>query len=135
MKGRLLRAAGTALLAGTVLLRALRTAGSLESVLDFYSGGSGPLWALLELALFCGPYLTALSAAAALWLSRDRAGWAAVNLCAAAFFTFTEGLTVFARAMNGHGGYVGAEPLFSALAAGISMLTLLFARPAGRDKN
>ena len=47
---------------------------------------------------------------------------------AAAFFTFEEGLTVFARAMNAHSGCVGAEPLFSAPAWGISILTVLQAK-------
>ena len=132
MKGRLLRFAGTTALAAAVVLRAVRTIGNLESVLAFYNFGAGPLWALLALALLFGPYLTALAAAYALWLPWDRAGrLGAAGFCAAAFFVFSEGLTVFARAINGHGAYVGAEPLLSALVCGISAITILAAHRAG----
>ena len=120
MRG-LLRAAGTALLAGTVVLRTVRALWNLESVLAYYGGAAGLFWKLLYLAAFLGPYLTTAAAMAALWLPRLRArqigSW---SLCAAAFFSLWEGLTVFARAMDGHGGYVGAEPLFSLLVLGIS---------------
>ena len=136
MRGRVLPAAGTALLAGTVVLRIVRTAGSLESVLGFYTGGAGPFWALVKLALFLGPYLAAAAAAAALWLPPRRAeGLGTAALCANACFVFAEGLTAFARAMNGHGGYAGAEPLFSAFACGISAGSILRARRAERNQN
>ncbi len=52
------------------------------------------------------------------------------SLRAAAFFSFWEGLTVFARAMDGHGGYVGAEPLFSLLVLGVSAV---FRAPQKRE--
>lgn len=126
---RLLQPAGTALLAGTLLLRVLRTLENLESVRRFYSGAGGPVWTPLFLALFLGPYLTAVSAAAALWLSGNRAEWlGAVSAGAAAFFVLEEGLTVFARSMNSHSGYVGAEPLFSLLACAVSAAAVLRAR-------
>ena len=48
----LLQLAGTTLLAGTLLLRVLRTLESLESVRRFYSGAGGPVWTPLFLALF-----------------------------------------------------------------------------------
>ena len=125
--------AGTTLLAGTLLLRVLRTLESLESVRRFYSGAGGPVWTplflALFLALFLGPYLTAVSATAALWLSGNRAGrLGAVSAGAAAFFVLEEGLTVFARSMNGHSDYVGAEPLFSLLACAVAAAAVLKAR-------
>lgn len=120
------RLLGTAVLAGTLALRAVRALGELESVRRFYFDGQGLIWMLIGLALFCGPYLTAAAAIAALWLRRDWAGpLGAVAFCAAGFFTLDEGLTLFARAMNGNSGYVGAEPLFSALACGISIIAVL----------
>lgn len=127
------RAAGTAALAAATALRAYRALGSAENIRRFYLGDGGFLWAQAGLALFFGPYLTAAFTAAALWLPRERAmAWARLNLCAAAFFVLEEGLIAFARTVNGHGGYVGAEPLLSALAGGISIITLLRARGAGR---
>lgn len=128
-----LRAAGTALLAGTVVLRAIRVLENLESVRRFYSGSGGPAWTPVELALFLGPYLTAISAIAALWLPRERAGkLGTVNACSAAFFVFEEGLIVFARAMDGGSGYIGAEPLCGLLALGVSILTVFRALRAGQ---
>ena len=133
MRRSLFPFAGTALLAGTLAVRVLRLLGNWESVRRFYPGGQGVVWGLLGLALLFGPYLAAGSAAAALWLPREGAvKLGTVSLCAAAFFTFSEGLTVFARAMNGSAGYVGAEPAFSAAAAAISAATLLRALRAGR---
>ena len=77
--GKLLPAAGTALLAGTVALRVLRAAGHAESVWSFYGGIRGPFWTLLSLALFLGPYLAAGLAAGALWLPGNRAAvWGAL---------------------------------------------------------
>lgn len=121
------RAAGTALLAGTLVLRAVHVLGNRESVGRFFFGGGG-VWTLIGLILLAGPWLTAVSAAAALWLPWDRAGGLRTgNLCAAALFTFGEGLTAFARAMNGHSAYVGAEPLCGLLVLGVSLATLLLA--------
>ena len=133
MKRNLFPVCGTALLAGTLAVRVLRLLGSWESVRRFYPGGQGPVWALLGMALFFGPYLAAGSAIAALWLPREGAvKLGTVSFCAAAFFTFAEGLTVFARAMNASSGYVGAEPAFSAAAAVISAATLFRAPRAER---
>ena len=74
---------------------------------------------------------------AALWLSRRRARhFGTGSLCAAAFFTLGEGLAVFARAMDGHGGYVGAEPLASLLVLGVSTAAVFCAsrkREPGRE--
>ena len=135
MRQRLFAASGTAALAGTLLLRAVRVLGSLESVRRFYSA-EGALWTLIGRALFFGPYLVAVSAVAALWLPRDRAGaLRTVNFCAAAFFVFEEGLTVFARTMNAHSAYVGAEPLFSALVFAVSAAAVLQTSRAGRQKS
>ena len=114
----LLQLAGTTLLAGTLLLRVLRTLESLESVRRFYSGAGGPVWTPLFLALFLGPYLTAVSATAALWLSGNRAGRLGAVSAGA----------VFARSINGHSDYVGAEPLFSLLACAVAAAAVLKAR-------
>ena len=135
MRRALPRAAGTAALAGTRLLRVLRVLENLESVRRFYPGTYGPLWTLIELALFFGPYLTAVSAIAALWLRRNAAGQlGTVNFCAAAFFTCEEGLTCFARYINANSAYVGAEPLFSALVCGVSAATVLGSLREGWQK-
>ena len=135
MKGRPVRAAGTALLAGILLLRGFRVWRGWESVWRFYSGGTGPFWVLLEAALFLGPFLAAGSAIAALWLRWERAGkLGAVNACTAAFFVFGEGLTVLAREMDGNAGYVGAEPLLSAVVCGISVLTVVCSHRAGAKR-
>lgn len=126
------RLTGTAVLAGTLLVRVCRVLGNLESVRHFYFEGQGLLWTLIGLVLFIGPYLTAASAIAALWLRRKTAGeLGSLNFCAAGFFTLEEGLTVFARMVNANSGYVGAEPLFSALACGISIITVLQAKSPG----
>lgn len=93
----------------------------MERVSAYCGGGTGQFRSLLYPAAFLGPYLTAAAAIAALRLPRRRALRPGIrSLCAAAFFTFGEGLTVFARAMGGHGGCVGAEPLFSLLVLGVS---------------
>ena len=74
---------------------------------------------------------------AALWLSRRRARhFGTGSLCAAAFFTLGEGLAVFARAMDGHGGYVGVEPLTRLLVLGVSPAAVFCAsrkREPGRE--
>lgn len=130
MREKLLRAAGTALAAGTLALRAARMPGNWESVRDFFLGG-GPAWTLVGAAMLAGPWLAAVLAAAAFWLPRERAarlGTAAA--CAAGFFVLEEGLTAFARAVNGNGGYVGAEPLLSLLVLGT---TILAACRGGRE--
>ena len=132
MRQIMFRLAGTVLLAGILLLRLARILGNLESVRSFYPGTYGSLWSLVELALFFGPFLVTGSAAAALWLRWDRAGkLGTVNICAAAFFVFEEGLIVFARWMDGNGGYVGAEPLFSAIVCAVSIAAVLRAHRAG----
>lgn len=131
--GKLLPAAGTALLAGTVALRVLRAAGHAESVWRFYGGVRGPFWTLLSLALFLGPYVAAGLAAGALWLPGDRAAvWGALGAGGAAFFVFEEGLIVLARAVNGHAAYVGAEPLCSLLVCAVAIAGILRAGGAGR---
>ena len=124
-----LRLLGTALLAGTLILRAARILGHLESVRVFYFSVPGPLWTMLGAVLLSGPWLTAAAAVAALWLRRNRGVlWGIAAVCGAAFFTLEEGLTVFARAVNGNSGYVGAEPLLSILVLGISMTAVFRAR-------
>ncbi len=126
--GLALRIGGTTLLLGTIALRVLRIAGNRESVTAFYmvdSGLSLP-WRFLFAALFLGPFITALIAATALWLDQKRAaGLAAVNFLIAGFFVLEEGLTVFARAVNGNSAYVGAEPLFSLLVCAVSGAAVL----------
>ena len=137
VRGRgLLQGAGTAVLAASVLARAVRAMGDPESVYRFYIGDAGPFWRLAGLVIFFGPYLVMLSAIAALWLRWDRAGGlGSVNLCASAFFTFLEGLTVFARYMGSHSSYVGADPLLSAIVCGISAATVWGAiRTGGRKQ-
>ena len=129
MKTIPVRLLGTALLAGTLVLRAVRVLGNLESIRRFYFGTPGLIWTLLGVVLLCGPCLAAAAAVAALWLRGERAvltGLAAA--CGAAFFTLAEGLTAFARAINGNSGYVGAEPLFSILTCGISIIAIFLAQ-------
>ena len=120
---------GTALLAGTLAVRAVRLLEHLESVRRFYFSTPGLTWTLLGAALLFGPYFAAAAAIAALWLRGD---WAVLlgiaAACGAAFFTLEEGLTVFARAVNGNSGYVGAEPLLSILTCGISITAIFLAQ-------
>lgn len=124
LPGLLVRGGLTAALLFTILLRIIRAAANWESVAGFYRVDSP--WALLAAVLFLGPFLAALSAVGALWRRWDQAaGLAAVNFCASGFFALWEGMTVFARAMDGHTAYAGAEPLLSAAVCGISALTVL----------
>lgn len=126
LRYRPLRAALAAVMLGTVLVRAVRICGSPESVMEWYSGGTGPVWGLIKAALFLGPFAAALAAALAPWF-RSRAAnalWAA-GFCGGGLFTLNEGLILFARAMGGHSAYVGAEPLLSLLVCLISGMALL----------
>ena len=112
----LLRGLLTAMVLGCLAVRVIRIVVHWQSVAQFYMFGraGGSLWRLVGWVLFLGPYLTALAAGAGLWLRRDRAGDVSfAALCAGGFFVLYEGLTLFARAVNGNGGYVGAEPLLS----------------------
>lgn len=129
--GLFARTGASAVLLGTAVLRAVRIAGNWESVAAFYTadGGLSLPWAVLSAALALGPFAVAVSAAAALWIRADRsAGLAAVNFFAGGFFTLWEGLTVFARGMNGHSAYVGAEPLLSLLVCAVSGVWLFRAQ-------
>ena len=113
-----LRAVLTATGLFCVALRLFRVGENWESVERYYKldPADGLVWLLLEAALLAGPFLAALAAALAPWL---RDGWTKglglAAACISAFFTLEEGLTCFARAVNGNGGYVGAEPLLSAV--------------------
>ena len=108
LPGLLVRGGLTAALLFTILLRIIRAAANWESVAGFYRVDSP--WALLAAVLFLGPFLAALSAVGALWRRWDQAaGLAAVNFCASGFFALWEGMTVFARAMDGHTAYAGAR--------------------------
>ena len=128
LRNRLLRAALTAVMLGTVLVRAVRIGRSRESVAGWwwYSGPPEPIWALVYAVMFLGPFAAALAAALAPWF-RSRAAnalWAA-GFCGGGLFTLNEGLILFARAMGGHSAYVGAEPLLSLLVCLISGMALL----------
>lgn len=124
---RWLCAGASALLLGMFGYRVVRILGNVESVARYYriDGAFSIFWLLLEGVLFLGPFAVTLSAALALRLPK-RTAWKLgfSNACISAFFTFSEGLTCFARMMNGHSGYVGAEPLLSAAVCLISGLTV-----------
>lgn len=75
-------------------------------------------------ALSDGPYGPCRAVAARDWAGR--ASLAALGV--SGFFALEEGLTLFARAVNGNGGYVGAEPLLSATVCVISGAGLLLSR-------
>ena len=116
-----LRAVLTATGLFCVALRLFRVVENWESVERYYKldPADGLVWLLLEAALLAGPFLAL------------RDGWTKglglAAACISAFFTLEEGLTCFARAVNGNGGYVGAEPLLSAVicaAAGAEVLLL-----------
>ena len=120
LRYRPLRAALAAVMLGTVLVRAVRICGSPESVMEWYSGGTGPVWGLIKAALFLGPF------AAAPWVrgrTADLLWWA--GFCGGGFFALNEGLILFARYMGGDHAYVGAEPLLSLLVCAVSGLALL----------
>lgn len=123
---RLLRAVLTAAMLGVVMVRAVRICRNLESVTEWYSGGTGPVWGPIIMAMFLGPFAAALAAALAPWFRNraENALWAA-GFFGGGFFTLEEGLTVFARSMDGRHAYVGAEPLLSLLVCLISGLALL----------
>lgn len=126
LRYRPLRAALAAVMLGTVLVRAVRICGSPESVMEWYSGGTGPVWGLIKAALFLGPFAAALAAAAAPWVrgrTADLLWWA--GFCGGGFFALNEGLILFARYMGGDHAYVGAEPLLSLLVCAVSGLALL----------
>jgi len=105
--------------------------GSWESVKRYYGFGSsqGPVWFLLGLVLFIGPFLTALAAILSLWWrGRGASDLAAACLCAGLFFTLEEGLVRFARAVNGNSGYVGAEPLLGLAVCAVAGAAMVLSR-------
>lgn len=126
----LLRGLLSAAALGCLAARVIRVAAHWQSVAPFYGVGVyGAGWSFVGLLLFAGPFLTALTALAGLWLRRDWAG--RVSLAAlgvSGFFALEEGLTLFARTVNGNGGYVGSEPLLSAAVCVISGAGLLLSR-------
>lgn len=132
---RLLRLALTAAMLGTVLARAVHIRGNPESVAAWYSGGAGPVWGLLSAALFLGPFAAALAAAMAPWVRGRAADYLWYTGLCGGFFALGEGLTLFARSMDGHHAYVGAEPLLSLLVFAVSGFELLIRRRASFRRN
>ncbi len=129
----LLRGMLTAVLLGCLGLRVFRMAASWPEVTRFYGIGSfGFRWSLISLLFFAAPFLVIGLAALALWLPGQRGivpGWA--GLWGGGFVCLEEGLTLFARAMNGNGGYVGAEPLLSLTVWAVAGIAVLLAGKTG----
>lgn len=108
--------------------RCLRGVAGWESVREFYQLdlSQGASWALFGLAVYAGPYLVLAALLGALWGRSPWAGRLALaGLWAGGLLCLGEGLTWLARGINGHGGYVGAEPLL-ALGAWLMCALALF---------
>ena len=106
-----LRGILTAALLGCVAVRVVRMVARWESVARYYGVGTyGTAWSFISLLFFAGPFLAALAAVVSLWLKQR---WAA---------------GVSLAAVNGNGGYAGAEPLLSIVACAISGAALLLSR-------
>lgn len=131
-KGKaVLRVVLTALLALCAGIRVVRMAGNWESVARFYGFGvfRGAGWPLVSAGMFAAPFLVIGLGAAALWRKGKGGrilGWLGLGLGIPALLL--EGLTVFARAVNGNGGSVGAEPLLGLAACMVSGAAVLLAR-------
>ncbi len=123
----LLRGILTAILVGCVTVAIVRMAGHWESVARYYGMGVyGAGWSFISLLFLAAPFLAALAALVGLWLKgRWAAGVSLAALGVSGLLVLWEGLTLFARAMNGNGGYVGAEPLLSLVVCGVAGITLL----------
>ena len=125
-----LRGILTAALLGCVAVRVVRMVARWESVARYYGVGTyGTAWSFISLLFFAGPFLAALAAVVSLWLKqRWDAGVSLAALFVSGFLVLWEGLILFARAVNGNGGYAGAEPLLSIVVCAISGAALLLSR-------
>ena len=127
----LLRVVLSVLLAACFGFRAVRMAGNWESVAEYYGFGAfqGLFWPVISGLLLVAPFLVIGLGAFSLWGSERWGavlGWTGFGIGLPVFLL--EGLTVFARSVNGNGGYVGAEPLLGAVACAVSGAAALLGR-------
>ena len=123
---RIVRAGLTVPLALCLLARLVRAARHWSGVADFFFPPDAGPFVLIAAALFLGPVALPLLCGLALWSRGRRArSLGLICLSAGGFFTLEEGLVLFARSMNGHGGYVGAEPGLSLFVCLISAAVVL----------
>ena len=123
---RIFRAGLTVPLAFCLLARLVRVFRHWPGVANFFFPADAGPFSLIAAALLLGPVALPLLSGLALWSEGRRARSLGLGcLLAGGFFALEEGLILFARAMNGHGGYVGAEPGLSLCVCLISAAVVL----------